>query len=151
MLFTFDIGTMDFRFSSLLENKQRKAAFTTRSTIFTLKPAIPLIKRFIHHIIAVFISALRSFENSFVLEESLLVLLALVVAVDDLQEEAGESDELGVRRGKEALEEAVTGLVEQDEDGQRILHLAPDDMSQSEDFLSGTHTQYSEISLFILL
>lgn len=57
------------------------------------------------------------------LEEPLLVLLALIAAVDDLQEEAGQCDQLAVRSRKEALQEAVTGLVEQNEDGQRILHL----------------------------
>lgn len=52
------------------------------------------------------------------------MLLALVVAVDDLQEEAGQRDQFAVCRREEAFEEAVTGLVEQDEDGQRILHLS---------------------------
>ena len=56
----------------------------------------------------------------------MLVLLALVAAVDDLQEEAGQGDELAVWSRKEALQEAVTGLVEQDEDGQRIVHLGHD-------------------------
>lgn len=57
------------------------------------------------------------------LEEALFVLLALVVAVDDLQEQAGQRDELAVWRRVEALQEAVPGLVKQDEDGQRVLHL----------------------------
>jgi len=51
------------------------------------------------------------------------VLLALIASVDDLQEEAGQCDQLAVRSGKEALQEAVAGLVEQNEDGQRVLHL----------------------------
>lgn len=62
-------------------------------------------------------------KNSDLLEEPLLVLLALVAAVYDLQEEAGQSDQLGVGSRKEALQEAVTGLVEQNEDGERVLHL----------------------------
>lgn len=56
------------------------------------------------------------------------MLLALIVAVDDLQEEAGQSDQLAVGSRKEALKEAVTRLVEQDEDGQRILHLEQNSM-----------------------
>lgn len=51
------------------------------------------------------------------------MLLALIAAVDDLQEEAGQCDELAVWSRKEALQEAVTGLVKQNEDGQRIVHL----------------------------
>lgn len=51
------------------------------------------------------------------------MLLALIVAIDDLQEEAGQCDQLAVWSRKEAFQEAVTGLVEQYEDGQRILHL----------------------------
>lgn len=57
------------------------------------------------------------------LKKALFVLLALIVAIDDLQEEAGQRDQFAVRCWKEALQEAVTGLVEQDEDRQRILHL----------------------------
>ena len=57
------------------------------------------------------------------LEEALLVLLALVVAVDDLQQKAGQGDQLAVRGGEHALEQGVAGLVEQDQDGQRVLHL----------------------------
>ena len=66
---------------------------------------------------------LRVLKHKLLLEEALLVLFALVVAVDDLQEEAGQSDQLAVLSGEEALQEAVTSLVEEDEDGQRILHL----------------------------
>lgn len=51
------------------------------------------------------------------------MLLALVVAIDDLQEEAGQCDQLAVWSRKEALQEAVTGLIEQDKDGKWILHL----------------------------
>lgn len=51
------------------------------------------------------------------------MLLALVVAVDDLQEEAGQRDEFAVCSREETFEEAVTGLIEQNEDGQRIFHL----------------------------
>lgn len=51
------------------------------------------------------------------------MFLALVVAIDDLQEQAGQGDELAVRRGEEAFEETVARLVKQDQDGQRILHL----------------------------
>ena len=53
----------------------------------------------------------------------MLVLLALIVAIDDLQEKAGQCDQLGGGSRKEALLEAVTRLIKQDEDGQRILHL----------------------------
>lgn len=51
------------------------------------------------------------------------MLLALVVAVDDLQEEAGQRDQLTVRGGEEALQQEVASLVEQDQDGQRVLDL----------------------------
>lgn len=51
------------------------------------------------------------------------MLLALIVAVDDLQEEAGQSDQFAVRSREEALQEAVTGFVKQDENGKRIVHL----------------------------
>ena len=51
------------------------------------------------------------------------MLLALVVAVDDLQQKAGQGDQLAVRGGEHALEQGVAGLVEQDQDGQRVLHL----------------------------
>lgn len=51
------------------------------------------------------------------------MLLALIVSIDDLQEEAGQSDQFAVWSRKEAFQEAVTGLVEQNEDGQRVLHL----------------------------
>lgn len=57
------------------------------------------------------------------LEEALLVLLALIAAVDDLQKEAGQGYQLTVRSRKVALQQAVTGLVKQDEDGERIFHL----------------------------
>lgn len=58
------------------------------------------------------------------------MLLALVVAVDDLQEEAGQCDQFAVRGREETFKEAVTGLVEQNEDGQRILHLERKTASQ---------------------
>lgn len=58
------------------------------------------------------------------------MLLALVVAVDDLQEEAGQCDQFAVCSREETFEEAVTGLVEQNEDGQRILHLETKRASQ---------------------
>ncbi len=45
------------------------------------------------------------------------MLLALIIAVDDLQEEAGQSDQLAVWSREETFQEAVTGLVEQNEDG----------------------------------
>lgn len=51
------------------------------------------------------------------------MLLALIVAVDDLQEEAGERDELAVWSREEALQQAVAGLVKQNENGQGVLHL----------------------------
>lgn len=51
------------------------------------------------------------------------MLLALIVAIDDLQKETGQSYQFTVRGGKVALQQAVTGLIKQDEDGQRILHL----------------------------
>lgn len=51
------------------------------------------------------------------------MLLALIVAVDDLQEEAGQRDQFAVWSREKAFQEAVTGLIEQNEDGQRILHL----------------------------
>lgn len=51
------------------------------------------------------------------------MLLALVVAIDDLQEEAGQCDQFAVCSREETFQEAVTGLVEENEDGQRILHL----------------------------
>lgn len=51
------------------------------------------------------------------------MLLALIAAIDDLQEEAGQCDQLAVWSRKKAFQEAVTGLVEKNEDGQRILHL----------------------------
>lgn len=51
------------------------------------------------------------------------MFLALVVAIYDLQQEAGECDQFTVRSGEETLQEAVTSLIKQDEDGQRILHL----------------------------
>lgn len=59
----------------------------------------------------------------FLLEEPLFVLLALIAAIDDLQEKAGQSDEFTVRGWEEALQEAVPGFIEEDEDGQRIIHL----------------------------
>lgn len=62
-------------------------------------------------------------KGSVLLQEALLVLLALVVAVDDLQEEAGQRDQFAVGSREETFEEAVAGLVKQNEDGQRILHL----------------------------
>lgn len=51
------------------------------------------------------------------------MLLALIVSIDDLQEEAGQSDQFAVWSRKEAFQEAVTGLVEKNENGQRVLHL----------------------------
>lgn len=51
------------------------------------------------------------------------MLLALVVAIYDLQEEAGQCDQFAVCSREETFQEAVTGLVKEDEDGQRILHL----------------------------
>lgn len=71
-------------------------------------------------------------RNCVLLKEPLLVLLALIVAVDDLQEEAGQCDQLGVWSGKEAFQEAVTGLVEQNEDSQRIFHLGQNSDQRSE-------------------
>lgn len=58
------------------------------------------------------------------------MLLALVVAVDDLQEEAGQGDQFAVCSREETFEEAVTGLVEQNEDGQWIFHLWTETASQ---------------------
>lgn len=60
------------------------------------------------------------------------MLLALIAAVDDLQEEAGQGDQFAVWGRKEAFQEAVTGLVEQNEDGQRILHLEQNSKQQSD-------------------
>ena len=77
------------------------------------------------------------------LEEALLVLLALVVAVDDLQQEAGQGDQLAVRGGEHALEQRVAGLVEQDQDGQWILHLRQKNnpgWRRNETWFSPTHT-----------
>lgn len=51
------------------------------------------------------------------------MLLALIVSVDDLQQQAGQGDQLTVRGGEEALEEAVSGLIKQDQDGQGVLNL----------------------------
>lgn len=51
------------------------------------------------------------------------MFLALVVSVDDLQEEAGQCDQFAVCSREETFQEAVPGLVEQNEYGQRILHL----------------------------
>lgn len=62
------------------------------------------------------------------------MLLALIVAVDDLQEEAGERDQFAVWSRKEAFQEAVTGLVEKNEDGQRILHLEQKSKLRSRDW-----------------
>ncbi|KAJ8000254.1 hypothetical protein DPEC_G00202930 [Dallia pectoralis] len=45
------------------------------------------------------------------------------LSVDDLQEQAGQGDQLGVWGGVEALEETVSGLVKQDQDGQGVLDL----------------------------
>lgn len=61
------------------------------------------------------------------------MLLALVVSVDDLQEEAGQRDQFAVWSRKEAFQEAVTGLVEKNEDGQRIVHLKQNSELRSED------------------
>lgn len=58
------------------------------------------------------------------------MLLALIVAIDDLQEEAGQCDQFAVRSREETFQEAVTGLVEENEDGQRILHLHTNTASQ---------------------
>lgn len=71
-------------------------------------------------------------RNCVLLEEPLLMLLALIVAIDDLQEEAGQCDQLGVWSGEEAFQEAVTGLVEQNEDSQGIFHLGQNSDQQSE-------------------
>lgn len=61
------------------------------------------------------------------------MLLALVVSVDDLQEEAGQRDQFAVWSRKEAFQEAVTGLVEKNEDGQRIIHLKQNSELRSKD------------------
>lgn len=100
MLFTLDIGTIDFRFSSLLKSN---SAFNKTEWVTHF--------RYEHHL------------ESLLLEEPLLVFLALIVAVDDLQEEAGQGDQLAVWSRKEALQEAVTRLIEQNKDGQWIFHL----------------------------
>lgn len=70
------------------------------------------------------------------LEEPLLVLLTLIVAIDDLQEEAGQCDQLVVWSREEALEKAVPGLVKQDKDGQRILHLKQSHQQEADEELS---------------
>lgn len=76
LFFTLEIGTIDFRFSSLLEINEKNSCF-------------------IHHESTAVNSALRKCgaereqRTNVLLEEALLMLLALVVAVDDLQEEAG--------------------------------------------------------------
>lgn len=64
------------------------------------------------------------------------MLLALIVAIDDLQEEAGQCDQLGVWSRKEALQEAVTRLIKQNEDGQRIFHLGRNSKWWSQDCFS---------------
>lgn len=51
------------------------------------------------------------------------MLLALIVSIDDLQQQAGQGDQLAVWGGEEALEEAVSGLIKQDQDGQGVLNL----------------------------
>lgn len=45
------------------------------------------------------------------------MLLALIVAIDDLQQEAGQRDQLAVWSREETFQEAVTSLVEENEDG----------------------------------
>lgn len=61
------------------------------------------------------------------------MLLALIVAINDLQKEASQCDQLAVWSGKEAFQEAVTSLVKQNEDGQRILYLEHNSKQQSEE------------------
>lgn len=70
------------------------------------------------------------------LEEPLLVLLTLIVAIDDLQEEAGQCDQLVVWSREEAFEKAVPGLVKQDKDGQGILHLKQSHQQEADEELS---------------
>lgn len=62
------------------------------------------------------------------------MLLALIAAIDDLQEEAGQRDQFAVWSRKEPFQEAVTGLVEKNEDGQRILHLEQKSKLRSRDW-----------------
>lgn len=60
------------------------------------------------------------------------MLLAFIVAIDDLQEEAGERDQFAVWSRKEAFQQAVTGLIKKNEDGQRILHLGQNSEQRNE-------------------
>lgn len=76
LLFTLEMGTIDFRFSSLSEIKEKIAAFLHHKQ--TAVNSV-LHKRRSEHKERVHV----------LLEEALLMLLALVVAVDNLQEEAG--------------------------------------------------------------
>lgn len=69
------------------------------------------------------------------------MLLAFIVAVDDLQEEAGERDQFAVWSRKEAFQQAVTGLIKKNEDGQRILHLGQNGEQRTEPWhMTTSHT-----------
>lgn len=61
------------------------------------------------------------------------MLLALIVAIDDLQEEAGQRDQFAVWSRKEAFQEAVTGLIKKNEDGQRVVGLEQQSKLKSQD------------------
>lgn len=69
------------------------------------------------------------------------MLLAFIVAIDDLQEEAGERDQFAVWSRKEAFQQAVTGLIKKNEDGQRILHLGQNSEQRNEPWhMTTSHT-----------
>lgn len=62
-------------------------------------------------------------KKKILLEEALLVLFAFIVAVDNLQKEAGQCDEFAVWSRIKPFQKAVTSFIKQDEDGQWILNL----------------------------
>lgn len=77
LLLTFEMGTMDFRFSSLYQTSKHTFIFIFITT-----------------------NTYKSFKSgdqsvcslSYILQKSLFVFFAVVIAVNDLQEEARKSD-----------------------------------------------------------